>query len=106
VNVETVVSTAAAGTVVLGFVGEGARRLYKHTRAYFKRLEQRAEQLETNGGSSMRDDMTHVRNSIDTIGAELRAVSVDVLGVHSRLERIEQRQDDHETAHREASVTA
>jgi hypothetical protein len=96
VNIEAVVSTAAAGTVVLGAVGEGARRVYKHTRAYFKRLELHAKQLEPNGGSSMRDDMTHVRKSIDTIGDQLRAVSVDLLGVHTKLDEVVARQDAHE----------
>jgi len=62
--------------------------------------------VEPNGGSSMRDDMTHVRKSIDTIGSQVGTVSVDVLSVHGRLDRIEQWQRDHDTKHREASVTA
>lgn len=98
---------ASAGiTVTVGGIGAGLSWMYRHVRGYFKRLEQRAAQLEPNGGKSLRDDMTHVRASIDAIGDQVRAVAVDVLGVHSRLERIEQRQDDHDQAHREASVTA
>lgn len=101
-NVEAVAVTAASVTAVLGFIGVVLKRGYRLARL----VEGRSKQLESNGGSSMRDDLTHVRASIDTIGGQLRAVSVDVLGVHTRLERIEQRQDDHDSAHREASVTA
>lgn len=101
-NVEAVVTTAAGGTVILGFVGVALQRAYHLAQL----IEGRSKQLEPNGGSSLRDDMTHVRNSIDTIGAQLRAVSVDVLGVHARLEGVEQRLDDHEAEHREAGVTA
>lgn len=101
-SIEATAVTAASVTAVLGFVGVVLKRAYHLARL----IEGRSKQLEPNGGSSMRDDMTHVRKSIDTIGEQVRAVSVDVLGVHSRLERIEQRQDEHDTAHQEASVTA
>lgn len=101
-SIEATAVTAASVTAVLGFLGVVLKRAYHLARL----IEGRSKQLEPNGGSSMRDDMTHVRRSIDTIGDQVRAVSVDVLSVHSRLERIEQRQDEHDQAHREASVTA
>lgn len=94
--------TAASVTAVLGFLGVVLKRAYHLA----KLIEDRSKQLEPNGGKSLRDDMTHVRKSIDTIGAQLRGVAVDVLGVHQRIELIEQRQDDHDKAHREASVAA
>lgn len=101
-SIEATAVTAASVTAVLGFLGVVLKRGYHLARL----IEGRSKQLEPNGGSSMRDDMTHVRKSIDTIGDQLRVVSVDVLSVHTRLEQIEQRQDDHDAAHREASVTA
>lgn len=101
-SIEATAVTAASITAVLGFVGVVLKRAYHLARL----IEGRSKQLEPNGGSSMRDDLTHVRTSIDTIGDQLRAVSVDVLGVHTRLDQIEQRQDQHDQEHREASVTA
>lgn len=91
---------AASSTAVLAFVlPAGNKYVVRPVRAYFKRMESRAEQLEHNGGSSMRDDMTHVRASIDAIGVQLRTVAIDVLGVHTKLESLEHRQDAHEAVH-------
>jgi len=101
VSIEATAVTAASITAVLGFVGVILKRAYHLARL----IEGRSKQLEPNGGSSMRDDMTHVRKSIDTIGDQVRTVSVDVLGVHGRLDSIEQWQREHDAAHREASVT-
>ena len=101
-SIEAISVTAVSVTGVLGFLGVVLKRAYHLARL----IEGRSKQLEPNGGSSMRDDMTHVRKSIDTIGSQVGTVSVDVLSVHGRLDRIEQWQRDHDTKHREASVTA
>lgn len=101
-SIEAIAVTAVSVTGVLGFLGVVLKRAYHLA----KLIEGRSKQLEHNGGSSMRDDMTHVRKSIDTVGDQVRTVSVDVLGVHGRLDAMEQWQRDHDAAHRETSVNA
>jgi hypothetical protein len=82
------VAVAGGGTEI-------GRRLLK----YLRRIDEKSKQLEHNGGSSMRDDMTHVRESMDAVGDQLRAVAVDLLGVHQKLDAITLRQDVHEAVH-------
>jgi hypothetical protein len=94
-SIEELATTGAALTVVAGGLAEIGRRALR----YMKAIDQKSQQLEHNGGSSMRDDMSHVRSSIDAIGNQLRAVAVDVLGVHQKLDSLELRQDIHEATH-------
>lgn len=101
-SIEATAVTAASVTAVLGFLGVVLKRGYHLARL----IEGRSKQLEPNGGSSMRDDMTHVRASIDTIGTQLRDVAVDLLGVHTKLDQVTAWQDEHEAEHEEAGVTA
>jgi hypothetical protein len=92
VNIEAWAGTAAASTVVVGALGALVQKIYRVVRT----LEDRSKELKPNGGSSMNDTLAHVSSSVDTIGDQLRAVSIDVLGIHARLDRVETRQTEHE----------
>ena len=80
-SIQTYASTAASISAVLVFLGVLGRWIHR----WFARLEhavnvveQRSQQLEPNGGSSLRDDVTAIRRALDQHTADLAALHTQV----------------------------
>ena len=76
-NTENAISTAASISAVLAFLGVSARWLHR----WFSRLENavsvvehRSQQLEANGGKSLRDDVRQIREVVDVHSQEFAEI--------------------------------
>lgn len=87
---ETIATTAASISAVLAFLGVAARWLHQ----WFSRLEHAvatveqsasttAKQVVPNGGSSMRDDITAIRSTLDQHTADLATMQTRVDELYS-----------------------
>jgi hypothetical protein len=81
VSIESLASTAASISAVLAAAAVAARWLHRwlnrieHAVAI---VEQRSQQLEPNGGSSLRDDVTAIRSALSQHAADLAALHEQV----------------------------
>ena len=80
-SIQSYASTAASISAVFVFLGVLGRWIHR----WFARLEhavnvveQRSQQLEPNGGSSLRDDVTAIRAALDQHSADLGALHKQV----------------------------
>lgn len=76
-NIQHLAETAASGTAVISSLAVSARWLHR----WFTRLEnavslveQRSQQLEANGGMSLRDDVRQIRAAVDAHTNEFVAI--------------------------------
>jgi hypothetical protein len=87
---ESIATTAASISAVLAFFGVAARWVHR----WFSRLEAAvatverststtAKQVTPNGGSSMRDDITAIRSTLDRHTADLATVQARVDELYS-----------------------
>ena len=80
-SIQNLASTAASISAVLVFLGVLSRWVHR----WFSRLEHavnivehRSQQLEPNGGSSLRDDVTAIRAALDKHSTDLAALHTQV----------------------------
>jgi hypothetical protein len=80
-SIQSYASTAASISAVFVFLGVLGRWIHR----WFARLEhavnvveQRSQQLEPNGGSSLRDDVTAIRRALDQHAADLARLHTQV----------------------------
>jgi hypothetical protein len=80
-NPQTLIGTAASASALLACLAVSVRWIHR----WLTRLENvvsvvetRSQQLEPNGGSSLRDDVTGIRNSLTAHSLELAALHLQV----------------------------